>query len=95
MPRYLGQLARCTRACPCATVFTHSRQQKPLGHQPDGGFGPGVAKAVEGVKILASERHGYRWPRLWSRRVAVDIDVRPGNVHWFQSKPGTILQNIL
>jgi len=32
---------------------------------------------------------------LWSRRVAVDIDVCPGNVHWFQSKRGTILQNVL
>jgi len=60
MPRYLGQLARCKRACPCAAVFTHSRPHKPLGHQLDGGFGSGVAKALEGVKNVASEMHGYK-----------------------------------
>jgi len=86
MPRYLGQLAGCTSACPCAAVFTHSRPHKPLGHRLDGGVGPGVAKAVEVVKDLASERRGYEWPRLWSGRFAVDIDVCPGNVHSFQSK---------
>jgi hypothetical protein len=42
----------------------HCRPQKPLGNQPDGGGGPGMAEAVEGVKHLASERRGYEWPRL-------------------------------
>ena len=50
MPRYLGQFAGCKRACPCATVFTHTRPHKPLGHQLDGDLGPGVVKAVESVK---------------------------------------------
>jgi len=60
MPRYLGQLAGCTSACPCAAAFTHSRPHNPLGRQIDSGVGPGVAKAVGGVKELASERHGYK-----------------------------------
>ena len=88
---YLGQLAGCTCTCPCTAVFTHSRPHKPLGYQLDG-IGPGVAKAVEGVKDLASERRGYKWLRLWSGRVAVDIDIGPGNVHSFQSKRGTIFR---
>ena len=58
--RYLGSLAGCTRACPCAAVFPHSQPHKPLEHQLDGGVGPGVAKAVEGVKELAFERCGFR-----------------------------------
>jgi len=78
-----------------ASAFTPFRPHKPLGHQFDSGVGPGVAKAVESVKKLASEWHCYKWPPLWERRVAVDIEIRPGNVHRFQSKPGTILQNVL
>ena len=64
MPRDLRSLAGCTRACPCAAVFFHSRPHEPLGQQFDGGVGPGVAKAVKGVKNLAFERRGYEWPRL-------------------------------
>ena len=71
MPRYLGQSAGCTFACPCAAIFPHSRPHKPLGHQLGGGVGPGVAKALEGVKDLASERRCYKWPRLWRGRVAM------------------------
>jgi hypothetical protein len=66
VPRYLGSLAGCARAYPCVAVFPHSRPHKPLGHQLDGGIGPGVAKAVEGVKDLESERCGYEWMRLWN-----------------------------
>jgi hypothetical protein len=66
VPLYPETLAGCKRACPCAASFLHYRPQKPLGHHLDGGFGPGVAKAVENVKDLASERSGYEWPRLWS-----------------------------
>jgi len=65
LPRYLGPLVGCTRARPCRAVFTHSRPHRPLGHQLDGGVGPGVVKAVEGVKDLASERRGYNWPPSW------------------------------
>jgi hypothetical protein len=83
MPRYLGPLAGCKHACPCAAVFPHSQPHKPLGHQLDGGIGPGVAKAVEGVKDLASERCGYEWPQLWSGCVTVKVDVHPGNMHPF------------
>jgi len=50
MPRYIGQLARCRRACPCAAVCTHSRPYKSLAHPLDGDFDPRVFKAVEGSK---------------------------------------------
>jgi hypothetical protein len=83
---YLGQLAGCTLVCPRAAVFTHSQPHKPLGHQLDSGVGPGVAKAMEGVKDLAYEGLGYKWPRLWSGSVAVDNDVRPGNVYLFEER---------
>jgi len=95
MPRYLGPLAGCTRACPCVAVFTHSWPQKPLGHQLDGGVGLGAAKAVEGVKDLASERRGYKWLRLSSGCVTADKDVHPGNVHLFQSKRRTMFQDVM
>ena len=59
VPGYLGKTVGCTRACPCSEIFTHSRPHKPLGHQLDGGVGLGVARAVEGVKDLTTERCGY------------------------------------
>jgi len=83
VPRYLGLLAGCTRACPWAAVFPHSRPHKPLGQQLDGGVGPGVAKVVEGVKDLASEKCGYEWPRLWSGCVTVKVEARLSYVHPF------------
>jgi hypothetical protein len=85
MPRHLGWLAGCSRTCSCAAVFPYFRPHKPLGHQLDCGAGPGVAKAMEGVKNLASERR-YGWPRLRSGCVTVKVDVRTGDVHPFQPK---------
>jgi hypothetical protein len=79
MSRYLGSLAGRARAA----VFPHSRPHKPLGHQLDGGVVPGVAKVLEGVKDLTTERCGYEWPRLWGGCVTVNVDVRPGNWHPF------------
>jgi hypothetical protein len=64
MSRHLGPLGGCAHACPCAAVFPHSRPHKLLGHQLDG-VGPVMAKAMEDVKYLASERRGYEWPRFW------------------------------
>ena len=46
---------------------------KPLDTNLTVAFGPGVAKVVEGVKDLASERCGYEWPRLWSGCVTVKV----------------------
>jgi len=66
VPRDLRPLTACTRACPCATVFSHSRPHEQLGHQFDGGVDPAVAKAVKDVKNVASERRGYEWQRLGS-----------------------------
>ena len=59
--------------------FTHSRPHKPLGQELDSGVGPRMAKAVEGVKDLTTERCGYEWPRLWGGCVTVNVDVRLGN----------------
>ena len=95
MPRYLGSLAGCTHACPCAAVFPHSRPHKPLGHKLDGGVDSGVAEAVEGVKNLASEGCGYEWPWLLSGCVTVEVDVHPGNVYPLQPKRRTIFQDVL
>jgi hypothetical protein len=39
--------------------LSHSRPHETLGHQFDGGVFLGLVKAVEGVKILASEGCGY------------------------------------
>ena len=83
VPCDLGSLAGCTRTCPCMAVFPHSQPHKLLGHQLDGDIGPGVAEVLEGVKDLASERGGYKWPQLWSGRVTIKGDVRPGNVQSF------------
>ena len=83
VPSDLGSLVGCKRACPCAALCPHSRSHKLLGHQLNGGVGPGVAKAVEGVKNLASERCGDEWPQLQSGCVTVKGDVRPRNVHSF------------
>jgi len=86
VPHYLGSLAGCTRTCtctcPCAAVFPHSQPHKPLGHQLDG-VGPWVAKAVEGVKDLVSERCGCEWLQLSGGCVTVKVDVCTGNVHLF------------
>jgi hypothetical protein len=49
----------------------------PPEHQFDGGVGLVVAKAVEGVENLASERCSDEWPRLWNGHVTVKGDVRP------------------
>jgi hypothetical protein len=95
VPRYLGSLAGSTSTCPYAAVFPRSRPHKTLGHQLDGGVGPGVVGAVEDVKNLLSERCGYDWPRLWSGCVRVKVDVCPGNVHPFQTKDRTIFQDVL
>jgi hypothetical protein len=83
VPRYLGNLAGFTRACLCETIFPHSLSHEPLAHQLDGGIGPGVANAVEGIKDLTIEMCVYEWPRLWSGCVTVNGDVRPGNWHPF------------
>jgi hypothetical protein len=95
MSRYLGSLAGCARACPCSADFPHTRPHKPLGHQLDGGVGPGMTKAVEGVKYLASERRGYEWPRLRRGCVTVKADVHPRNVHPSKPKSRTIFQDVL
>ena len=79
--RDLRSLAGCTRACPCAAVFPHSQTHEPLGHQFDGGVGPVVVRAVKSVKNVTSGRRGYEWPRVGSGCVALQVDVRPGNVH--------------
>ena len=39
--RYLEKLTGCTCACPCAAIFPRYWPHKPLGHQLDGGTGPG------------------------------------------------------
>ena len=83
VPRYLGNLAGCTRACLCETIFPHSRSHEPLAQQLDGGFGPGVAKTVEGITDLTIERYSYEWPMLWGGCLTANGDVRPGNWHPF------------
>jgi len=95
VPRYIGTLAGCTRACPCAAVFPHSRPHKPLGHQLDSSVGSGGAEAVDGVKNLASEGCGYAWTLLLSGCVTVEVDVRPGNVYPLQPTSRTIFQDVL
>ena len=95
MPRYLGTLAGCTRACPCAAVFPHSQPHKPLRHQLDSGVGSGVALAVEGVKNLASDGRGYEWLWFMSGCVTVEVDIRPGSVYPVQPKRLAIFQDVL
>jgi hypothetical protein len=95
VPPYLGSLAGRKVACPCAAVLAHSRLHKTPGHQLDSGVGPGMAKALEGVKDLASEMCGYEWQRLWSWCDTVKADARTRNVHPFQPKRRTIFQDVL
>jgi hypothetical protein len=83
VPRHLGGLAGCTRVCLCEASISHSWPHKRFGHQIDIGFDPWVAKAVEGVKELASERRGEDRPWLRNGCVTLKVDVRPGNWHSF------------
>jgi hypothetical protein len=55
----------------------------------------GVDKAVQGVKILASEGCGFEWPWFLSECVTVDVDVRPVSVHSVQPKRRNVSKDVL
>jgi hypothetical protein len=66
-----------------------------MEQQLECGVGSGVAKAVEGVKLLMSEMGLYERTLLLSGCVTVESDVNSWNGHQFCSVRRAIFQDVL